>query len=191
MATGTRTLTLGPEDHGRAVSSEDFASAEFKEPWIYERSGGRLIVMAPEGTGHVRASNPWRDRLILYKYENPGIIEEVVGQAWVRPDDDTDRIGDIGVYLTGRELQIPENAPELMFEIVSPGKVSRNRDYLDKRGDYFRLGIREYVIVDRFARTVTVLILGDQDYEERVLTIADTYTTPRPPGFSVRLAEVF
>ncbi len=44
--------------------------------------------------------------------------------AWVRPDDDHDRIGDIGVYLVheGRELDIPGQPPDLMFEIVSPGK---------------------------------------------------------------------
>src|SRR6266511_6202695 len=37
-------LILGPEDTGRAVSAEEFASAEFVGSYKYERVGGRLIV---------------------------------------------------------------------------------------------------------------------------------------------------
>ncbi len=132
MATDApRLLKLGPEDHGRLVSSEEFADADFAEPWTYERVKGRLLAMAPEGGGHIRASNPWRDRLILFKFAHPGIIEEVVGQAWVRPEDG-DRVGDLGVYLCASEFDVPKNPPELMFEIVSPGRESRDRDYIEK-----------------------------------------------------------
>jgi len=44
-----------------------------------------------------------------------------------------------------------------MFEIVSPGSLSRKRDYVKKRAEYHKLGILEYVIVDRFTQGVTVL----------------------------------
>ena len=40
-------LILGPEDAGRVVSAEEFASAEFVGAFKSERVGGRLTVMAP------------------------------------------------------------------------------------------------------------------------------------------------
>ena len=193
MATQSTSLILGPGDHGRAVSAEEFAEADFAEPHRYEREGGRLVVMAPEGKDHIRASNPWRDRLIAYKLGRPGIIEEVVTQAWVRVADGSDRIGDIGVYLVRQPptFDVPDQAPDLMFEIVSPGSEDRERDYVKKRDDYHPLGVREYAIVDRFAKLVTVLSHAPGGYREQVLTVADTYTSPLLPGLAIPLSEVF
>lgn len=185
-------LELGRKDHGRLVTAEAFAAASYKEPWKYERVKGRLVVMAPDGYGHIAASNPWRDRLIFYQYEHPGVVEEVITNAWIRVDDGTDRIGDIGVYLVRQEPgpQIPDRVPELMFEIVSPSPKDRKRDYVEKRAEYHKLGIQEYVIVDRFKKRTTVLEYEPDGYRERVLTPGDTYETPRLPGLAIRLAEV-
>lgn len=185
-------LHIGPEDAGRPLTGEEFANADFQEGWIYERVNGRIVVMAPEGKGHIRSSSPWRDRLVAYKLAHPEIVEDVVSRAWVRPDGDHDRIGDIGVYLVHEkwDLDVPDQPPDLMFEFVSPGKASQRRDYVEKRAEYHRMGIPEYVIVDRFQKTVSVLTHGPGDYRERVLTIDDTYTTPLLPGFEVRLSEV-
>jgi len=193
MATQPTSPILGPGDHGRAVSAEEFAEAEFVEAWIYEREGGRLVVMAPEGKDHIRASNPWRDRLIAYKLGRPGIIEEVVTQAWVRVAEGLDRIGDIGVYLVRQppSFNVPDQVPDLMFEIVSPRREDRERDYVQKRADYHRLGVREYVIVDRFTRALTVLTHAPGGFDERVLSAADTYTSPLLPSLAIPLAEVF
>ena len=193
MATDTQspTLSLGPSDHGRRVSADEFAEAEFPEPWNYEREEGKLVVMAPEGVGHIRASNPWRDRLILWQYAHPGVIEEVVVQAWVQPDGDYDRVGDIGVYLCGRPFDIPKNPPDLMFEFVSPGRESRERDYVKKRAEYYQVGVREYVIVNRFDRSVLVLTHEPERYSERWLRDGEVYSTPLLPGLEVALTDVF
>jgi len=182
---------FGVADDGRAVSAEEFASGFYEEPWRYERVKGRLLVMSPEGTGHIRESEPWRDRLVVCKVARPDVVAAVVSQAWVRVDDN-DRIGDIGVYLgSPDDLDIPNKPPDLMFEFVSKAKRDRYRDYVEKRAEYGRLGIPEYVIVDRFDRKVTVLTLGEGGiYAERVLTAADVYASPLLPGFEVRLAEV-
>ncbi len=149
--------------------------------------------MAPSGEDHNDCSEPWRDRLVAFKLANPGIVQKVVSEAWIRVDDGTDRIGDIGVYLVpiGPVPKIPDRIPDLMFEIVSPDKVSRDRDYVRKRTDYHRFGVREYVIVDRFKQTVTVLTWKTEGYEARVLTIKDRYETPLLPGFSILISEVF
>jgi Uma2 family endonuclease len=190
----TARLTLGPSDAGRLVSADEFAEAEFDEPWTYEREDGRLVVMAPNGADHVETSSPWLLRLILYKVGHPEVVEMVVPNAWVRVDDGSDRIGDLGVYLrapTPATVRIPDRVPEMMFEIVSPGTVSRKRDYIKKRVDYHKLGILEYVIVDRFTQGVTVLTHAADGYRERILTAGETYESPHLPGLAIPLTEVF
>ena len=193
MSTVRPILKFGKRDDGRLVSSEEFAEADFDEPWKYEREDGRLIVLAPSGEGHIDASEPWRDQLVVYKRDYPEVVQKVVSEAWIRVDDGTDRIGDIGVYLVpdGPVPKIPDRVPEMMFEVVSPDKASRDPDYLRKRVEYHRLGVREYVIIDRFQKRVTVLTFAPNDYDERSLTIGDAYESPLLPDFSVRLSEVF
>jgi Uma2 family endonuclease len=193
MATERTLLELGLKDDGRLVSSEDFADAYFDEPWKYERVEGRLVVLAPCGEEHVNHIEPWRDRLAAYKLNHPEIVQKVVSEAWLRVDDGTDRIGDIGVFLvpTGPVPKIPDRVPEMMFEVVSPDRVSRDRDYLVKKADYHRFGVREYVIIDRFKRTVTVLTHEPGGYLERILSVGDTYESPLLPGLVIPLSEVF
>jgi Uma2 family endonuclease len=193
MATDRTILELGLKDDGRLVSSEDFADADFDEPWKYERVGGRLVVLAPSGEEHVNHTEPWRDRLVFYKLARPDVVQKVVSEAWLRVDDGTDRIGDIGVYLvpTGPVPRIPDRVPEMRFEVVSPDRVSRDRDYLVKKADYHRFGVREYVIIDRFQRMVSVLTHESGGYAERILSVGEAYESPLLPGLAIPLSEVF
>lgn len=185
-------LTLGQADDGRPTSAAEFAEADYDEPWTYERVDGRLVVMSPEGTGHVSQSEPWRNRLGVYSLSRPDLAVAVVTQAWIHVDADNTRITDIGVYLgvAYEDLGIPHQVPDLIFEIVSKGKANRKRDYVDKRAQYEKLGVAEYVIVDRFDKKLTVLTLGPGGYQEQVLGPEDTYRSPLLPGFEVALAEV-
>lgn len=194
MATGQQQIfRLGRADHGRPLTAAEFAEAVFDEPWRYERVAGRLVVMAPPGGGHQQASFPWENRLHVYCSSNPKIIGYVLGQPWVVIDGKNDRVGDFGVYLATDDetLEIPGRVPEIMFEVVSPGRASHERDYVEKRGDYYRVGIREYVIIDRFRRTVTIFTSGPDGYSERVLVGGSAYTSPLLPGLIIPLSEVF
>ena len=192
MATLQPVLKLGPQDHGRPVSAEEFAEAEYEEPWKYEREQGRLIVMPPDGSGHDRGSEPVRDYLGAYRLARPDLVEEVVSEAWVRVDGGTDRIGDIGVFLNGPRSAInrPDRVPELMYEIVSPDRKSRDRDYVKKRKEYERLGVLEYVVVDRTRHRATVWSTGPRGYRKHVLRPGDTHTSPLLPGLAIPLAGI-
>jgi Uma2 family endonuclease len=184
-------LHLGLDDHGRALSEDEFADALYDEPYTYELVDGRLVVMSPEGTDHVDQREPWRDRLGAYRLTHPEVVRAVVSQAWTRIDTKNARIADIGVYLGGSldALDIPHQVPNLIFEFVSPSKKDKLRDYVENRADYEKIRVPEYVIVDRVEKKVTVLTLGEAGYQERVLTSADVYRSPLLPGFEVRLAE--
>jgi Uma2 family endonuclease len=192
MATQQTTLKLGPADDGRILSADEFASARFVEPWKYERSKGRLVVTAPDGAEHDNCSEPVRDWLGAYELAHPEVVRQVVSESWVRVDEGTDRIGDIGVFLVGDRdaTPRPDRVPELVFEIVSPDRKSRDRDYIEKRAEYHRLGVLEYVIIDRFAPKVTILTHEPDGYAERVLGTEDIYPSPLLPGLAIPLAEV-
>jgi Uma2 family endonuclease len=185
-------LHLGPEDDGRPVSADEFASAVYAEPWRYERVDGRLVVMSPQGHDHAFVLGEWRDRLGIYRQQRRDVVYAVFTDAWLHVSPGSDRIGDIGVYLVKKPpaRRSPDQPPDLMFEFVSGQTVDRRRDYVEKRKEYYLAGIQEYVIVDRFQKKVTVCTYGPEEYEECVLTVADTYTSPLLPGLEIPLAEV-
>ncbi len=190
MATLQPVLELGPNDHGRPITAEEFAEAHYAEPWKYEREQGRLIVMPPDGPAHDDSSEPVRDLLGVYRVAHPDLVEKVVSEAWVRVDAGTDRIGDIGVFLVGPRSSIkrPERVPELMFEIVSPDRESRERDSVKKRKEYRRLGVLEYVVIDRMQHRATIYTAAPRGYRKRVLRPGEVYTSPLLPGLAIPLA---
>jgi Uma2 family endonuclease len=185
-------LYLSQHDTGLELSREEFAEAQYQEPWRYERVEGKLVVMNPPGPGHQFTSDPIRDYLGGYRLAHREVVEHVASDGWLRIDENTDRRPDIAVYLVTSlpTASIPERVPELIFEIVSPGTENRRRDYVDKRGEYERIGVQEYVIVDRFDHRVTVLRLAAGRYEESQLGPADVYSTPLLPGLEIPLKEI-
>jgi Uma2 family endonuclease len=98
------------------------------------------------------------------------------------------------VYLFGESSgkTVPARVPDLIFKFVSQDRLDQERDYIDKRREYYIIGVREYVIVDRFKQAVLVLSYQDGgDFAEHSLKANETYVTPLLPGLTVDLAEVF
>ena len=183
-------LSLAQTEDGIEVSQEEFAEADYQKPWRYERANGRLVVMTPAGYDHHATAEPFRNHLGTYKLAHPDRIEHVFQEAWTSVDDDTDRLPDIAVYLTGGSGRLPKRIPDLIFEIVSQTARDRRRDYEEKRTEYERIGVREYIIVDRFQHTLTVLSLVKDSYKQNVLGPNDLYTTPLLPGLEIPLVNV-
>ena len=171
----------------------EFADATYKEPFIYERVKGRLVVMAPAGPEHRGVSRPFRRELGGYWHEYQQVVDEVDIEGWLATSEDDDRIPDICVYLKGPTSgqTVPDRIPDLVFEFVSKSRSDQERDYIHKRAEYFAVGVKEYVIVDRFKRSVLVLTRGATDFEERLLKTTDEYSTPLLPGLKVTLQDAF
>ena len=184
-------LVLGRDDHGMFITHDEFAEAQYQEPWRYERVNGRLVVMNPSGHDHQASGSPIFAHLGAYMLSHSNVVEFVFPEAWVVIDDETERIADIGVYLKTSSGRIPERVPELVFEIVSEGTADQHRDYDDKRAEYERIGIKEYVIVDRFQSRLTVFRLQQGRYQSQILGPSDSYTTPLLPGLEIPLSNVF
>jgi Uma2 family endonuclease len=185
-------LFLTHEDQGLQLTRAEFADADTEVPWRFERAKGRLVVMTPPGYEHHRVAAWFRNHLGAYALSRPDILEDVFQERWAAVDAQTDRIADIAVYLRsqGTQKKLPDRVPEIIFEIVSAGPYNRRRDYEEKREDYLKFGVREYVIVDRFHHTVTVLRLTDGAYAQSILNSDDVYTTPLLPGLAIPLKDV-
>ena len=92
----------------------------------------------------------------------------------LKPDYAENRFPDLVILrpehleLTRRKLTFTKDMPppELVVEVVSPGKVNRARDYQTKREQYAARGIPEYWIVDPQAQVVMVLQLEAGAYIE-------------------------
>jgi len=186
-------LKLGPRDAGASLSGEEFAEAERQAPFIYERVRGRLVVMSPAGPEHRQVSRPFRRELGGYWSQHPDVIDDVDVEGWVSTSRDDDRIPDICVYPSGEssEETVPRRVPDLIFEFVSADRSDQERDYIDKRAEFHAIGVKEYVIVDRFKQAVLVLTWQEGDYGERWVGPMDEYTTPLLPGLKVAIKEVF
>ncbi len=60
--------------------------------------------------------------------------------------------------------------PELIIEVVSPGKTNQERDYRFKRSEYAAKGVPEYWVINPEASKVTVFTLEAGFYEEVMYT---------------------
>lgn len=82
-------------------------------------------------------------------------------------------------------------APDLVVEVLSPGRENEERDRVEKRALYSNLGVQEYWIVDRFQHQVEIY----RSVEGMLQMVAcegehDTITSPLLPGFACTVAEV-
>ena len=183
-------LFLSHTDEGIELTREEYAEADTEGPWRFERANGRLVVMTPAGLEHQITVKSFRNHLGAYELSHSDTVEHVFQEAWTSVEDDSDRLPDIAVYLTGGTGGLPDRVPELIFEIVSRGSKDRKRDYEEKRSEYERIGVQEYVIVDRFDHRLTVLRLEEATFVETVLQPSDHYNTPLLPGLEIPLSGI-
>jgi Uma2 family endonuclease len=84
------------------------------------------------------------------------------------------------------------DAPDLVVEVLSPGRRNEQRDLEDKLAVYDRRGAREYWIADWRERTVRIHRReGDRLRLVAALGAEETLTSPLLPGFAVRVGELF
>jgi Uma2 family endonuclease len=83
-------------------------------------------------------------------------------------------------------------APELVVEVLSPGRANERRDREAKLGLYSRRGVEEYWIVDWRRRQIDVYRRSELALNLVVtLQESDNLETPLLPGFSLPLATLF
>jgi len=193
----TTRIQIGPADHGRKMTLEEFRDAEEEEGYRYELARGVLEVIDIPKTPHRRVVSHLFDLTSNYKREHPGVIDYYGSGTEVRAwliEKDLARHPDLGIVFVGAPLDgVGDLQPGLVAEVVSPS--SKTRDYQEKRQDYLDYGIREYWIVDPLRRQLTVLIRQGEGvnsaWAERVLHDADVIESPLLPGLAARVADLW
>jgi Uma2 family endonuclease len=89
----------------------------------------------------------------------------------------------------GRDPE-PGEVPTIAVEFVSAGKVNQERDYVVKRAEFRAIGVRQYWVIDRFRRTLTVYDFRGETDEQTVVPEGKTYETPLLPGFVLDLKRL-
>jgi Uma2 family endonuclease len=118
----------------------------------------------------------------------------------LQPKDAANRYPDLVVLreehlgLTQRRLTITLDMPppQLIAEVVSPGKSNRDRDYINKRAQYAAIDVPEYWLVDPKTQTVLVLELqGDAYQEVGTFEGDDRIISPNFPELTLTAKQVF
>ncbi len=174
-----------------AIASRGMTLAEFlafypEEDIRYELENGKLLEMPPEKNLNQRIAS-FLFAYFLQMGIRPGCLRIGLEVA-VTGSKESVRIPDLVVLSEAADLAL-ENArrstimpdmppPELVVEVVSPGKENISRDYRYKRAQYQAREINEYWIVDPMANKVTILTLNEGLYDEAVFSGADVLVSP-------------
>ena len=143
----------------------------------YELVDGELITLPPESE-----PNEFIASHLFLILANSGIVwlrlikthTCILEVPVLKPGQPQNRYPDLVILkpehleLTRTQLAVKASMPppQLVVEVVSPGKANRERDYVAKREQYAARGIPEYWIVDPQAEVVIVLQLVAGAYVE-------------------------
>lgn len=145
----------------RFLSFEDYLAYDDGTEQLYELFNGELVEVPPESGENVQIAN----RLFLEfamllgsdRVRGHGLELEVRGEPKNRYPDLTILREDHVAQLKPRNtIRLTMAPPLLVVEVVSPGELQRERDYVAKRLQYEDLGILEYWILDPQQQSMTL-----------------------------------
>ncbi|GAB4138053.1 MAG: Uma2 family endonuclease [Cyanobacteria bacterium J069] len=181
----------------RFLSFEEYLSYDDGTENLYELFNGELVEVPPESGENVQIAN----RLFLVfalllgtdRVRGHGLELEVRGEPKNRyPDLTIIREEHIQLLKKRNTIRLNMAPPLLVIEVVSPGELQRERDYIAKRSQYQDIGIPEYWIADPQEKAVTVLELVDGTYS-RVETFQgdDLVRSPQFSELQVSSTQIF
>jgi Uma2 family endonuclease len=164
---------------------------------LCELFNGELVEMPPESGLNFQIAN----RLFLVfalilgtdRVRGHGLELEVRGEPKNRyPDLTIIREEHIQLLSKRNTILLSMSPPLLVIEVVSPGEIQRDRDYIAKKLQYQDCGIPEYWIVDPQTQTILVLELTGDTYREiGNFTNDDLVVSPGLKELNLKVSEVF
>ena len=165
--------------------------------WIrYEIIGGELFVTRSPHCRHQKVTGR------IFTALDAWSLERGSGEAFIMPGlifSDSDNVAPDVVWVSRERLAQIEDpaghlqgAPELVVEVLSPGKANEDRDRLAKLKLYSTQGVQEYWIVDRIAQRLEVYRRENaQLVRVATLVVGDRITSPLLPSFVCEIARWF
>lgn len=155
----------------RFLSFEDYLSYEDDNNRLYELFNGELIELPPESGENVEVATSLLIEFCALvgrsRVRGHGLELEVRGEPKNRyPDLTIIREEHISLLKQRNTIRLMMPPPLMVMEVVSPGNLQHERDYVAKRRQYEDIGANEYWIVDPSLRQVTVLAMQEGRYEE-------------------------
>jgi Uma2 family endonuclease len=165
--------------------------------WIrYEIIDGELFVTRSPHHKHQQVTGR------IFAVLDSWSIETGLGEPSIMPSlifSDSDNVAPDVVWVSYERLvQIQDEAghfrgaPELVVEVLSPGKANEDRDRLAKLKLYSIQGVQEYWIVDRISQRVEIYRREQAQLTlVTTLLVDDVITSPLLPGFTCEVAQLF
>ncbi len=159
----------------------------------YELLNGELVMSPSPKELHQSISG------VLYFMIVTFVRERSLGKVYFAPFDvvlsDTNVVQPDLLFVSNARASIitadnVQGAPDLVVEILSPATAERDRTI--KLDLYAQHGVKEYWIVDPDARTIMVLVRGENGFEVAgIYGEGQTLRSPTLTGLSVALETIF
>ncbi len=189
--TKTRRLRLGPRSAGVLLTTEEFDRARFVAGWRYELIN-EVLVVSPIPSLNERDPNEELGRWLRnYQESHPqgSALDATLAEETIETKKNRRRADRVIWAGLGR-LPDPNETPTIIIELVSKGKINQERDYVAKRAEYREVGVKEYWIVDRFSKTMTVCLFAADRDQELVIAADQTYSTSLLPDYELPLGRL-
>jgi Uma2 family endonuclease len=198
MATVTHSGKLGPLDHGRPMTLDEFMAGDYQEGYQYELIDGRLYVSPLPNLPQGRLERWIFLKLLRHSDDHPEVINFVYGKCRVFvpgrkrttcPEPDVTAYRDFPLDEDFETLRWQDVSPVLVVEVLSlddPAKdLVRNVElYLEVPS------LKEYWVIDSRESadrpTMTVYRRRGHNWQKPIrLAFRDRYTTKLLPGFEL------
>jgi Uma2 family endonuclease len=181
---------LGPWANGMIMTEEEFDSAaEWDRDYRYELVHGVLIVSPALAFGERRPNDELAVLFWLYRHQHPQghVVDDTVSEQYLSTSAGRRRADRVVWTGLGRKPDLVRDVPSLVVEFVSDSTRDRRRDHQEKRQEYAEIGVKEYWVIDRFRRIMTVY----RSDAAVVVAEQETYRTDLLPGFELSPARLF
>ena len=164
---------------------------------LYELFNGELVEMPPESGFNYKIANRLFFVFALMlgtdRVRGHGLELETRGEPKNRyPDLTIIREEHIQLLSKRNTILLTMPSPLLVIEVVSPGEIQRERDYIAKRSQYQDCEIPEYWIVDPQTQTILVLELQGNIYTTiGTFNNNDLVKSPLFSQLNLKVSEVF
>jgi Uma2 family endonuclease len=186
-------LKIGRQSNGMVMTPEEFdAITDYDDRYRYELINGVLIVSPLPSEAEADPNAELEFLLRYYKqfHSQGAALDKTLPERYVRTPNSRRRADRVIWAGLGRLPDPQVDVPTIAVEFVSSRKRDRRRDYEEKRRDYLAVGVKEYWIIDRFRRVMTVYQNQPGKPAEQVVQENDAYRTDLLPGFELPLAQL-